>query len=157
MHPVCHVDVRYRDIVCHSTWRKKLDRWKWRVIGTRPRNRPRGTPRGHRGGDRGCLSYTLFQIKDEETPRMASVNLQSIPRAASVLAENLHLDVNVVRTVITLLDKDNTVPFIARYRKEQTGGLDPTMLRHIQAQYEQLKWVEILVWHSFFSFREWWP
>jgi len=67
---------------------------------------------------------------------MASVNL---PRAASVLAENLNLDVNVVRTVIILLDKENTVPFIARYRKEQSGGLDPTVLRHIQAQYEQLK------------------
>lgn len=70
---------------------------------------------------------------------MASVNQRSIPRAALVLAENLHLDVDVVRTVITLLEKENTVPFIARYRKEQTGGLDPTVLRHIQAQYEQLK------------------
>ncbi|KAL9954080.1 hypothetical protein ACROYT_G041574 [Oculina patagonica] len=70
---------------------------------------------------------------------MASVNRQRLPIAASVLAENLNLDVDVVRTVITLLDKENTVPFIARYRKEQTGGLDPTVLRHIQAQYEQLK------------------
>ena len=78
----------------------------------------------------------VFQINDKETSKMASVNL---PRAASVLAENLNLDVNVVRTVIILLDKENTVPFIARYRKEQTGGLDPTVLRHIQAQYEQLK------------------
>ena len=90
--------------------------------------------------------------EDEETSRMASVNLQSIPRAALVLAENLHLDVDVVRTVITLLDKENTVPFIARYRKEQTGGLDPTVLRHIQAQYEQLKWVKSLVRNSFFLF-----
>lgn len=70
---------------------------------------------------------------------MASVNPQNILRTASVVAENLHLDVDVVRTVITLLNKENTVPFIARYRKEQTGGLDPTVLRHIQVQYEQLK------------------
>ena len=83
---------------------------------------------------------------------MASDNPQSIPRAASVLAENLHLDVHVVRTVITLLNKDNTIPFIARYRKEQTGGLDPTVLRHIQAQYEQLKSVEVLMWQIFFLF-----
>ena len=67
---------------------------------------------------------------------MTSVNL---PRTASVLAENLNLDANVVQTVIRLLEKENTVPFIARYRKEQTGGLDPTVLRHIQAQYNQLK------------------
>ena len=67
---------------------------------------------------------------------MTCVNL---PRTASVLAENLNLDANVVQTVIRLLEKENTVPFIARYRKEQTGGLDPTVLRHIQAQYNQLK------------------
>lgn len=70
---------------------------------------------------------------------MTSARPQMLPRTATVLAENLNLDVNVVHTVITLLEKDNTVPFIARYRKEQTGGLDPTVLRHIQAQYEQLK------------------
>lgn len=70
---------------------------------------------------------------------MASKSTTKLPRAALVLAENLNLDVDVVRTVITLLDKDNTVPFIARYRREQTGGLDPTILRHIQAQYDQLK------------------
>lgn len=67
---------------------------------------------------------------------MTNVNL---PRTASVLAENLNLDANVVHTVVRLLEKENTVPFIARYRKEQTGGLDPTVLRHIQAQYNQLK------------------
>ena len=70
---------------------------------------------------------------------MASVGLIKLPRAAAVLAENLNLDASVVHTVIKLLEKDNTVPFIARYRKERTGGLDPTVLRHIQAQYEQLK------------------
>ena len=56
-----------------------------------------------------------------------------------VLAESLNLDPSVVQTVIVLLDNDNTVPFIARYRKEQTGGLDPTVLRQIQAQYQQQK------------------
>lgn len=77
--------------------------------------------------------------RDRETSVMASKSTAKLPRAALVLAENLNLDVDVVRTVITLLDKDNTVPFIARYRREQTGGLDPTILRHIQAQYDQLK------------------
>ena len=56
-----------------------------------------------------------------------------------VLAKSLNLDPSVVQTVIILLDNENTVPFIARYRKEQTGGLDPTVLRQIQAQYQQLK------------------
>ena len=59
--------------------------------------------------------------------------------ATSVLAENLQLDVNAIGRVISLLDSDNTVPFIARYRKEETGGLDPTILRQIKAQYELSK------------------
>ena len=53
------------------------------------------------------------------------------------LSNNLHLDFWVVNQVITLLDQDNTVPFIARYRKEQTGGLEPTVLREIQVQCEE--------------------
>ena len=59
--------------------------------------------------------------------------------AASVLAENLQLDVNAIGRVISLLDSDNTVPFIARYRKDETGGLDPTILRQIKVQYELSK------------------
>lgn len=53
---------------------------------------------------------------------------------ASLIAENLKLDRHVVHEVVKLLDDDNTVPFIARYRREKTGGLDPTVLRHIQSQ-----------------------
>ena len=34
------------------------------------------------------------------------------------------------RSVIELLDEGNTVPFIARYRKERTGGLDDIILRN---------------------------
>src|SRR5210317_407774 len=37
-----------------------------------------------------------------------------------------------VRTAIELLDDGNTLPFIARYRKEATGGLDETALRAIE-------------------------
>ncbi len=37
-----------------------------------------------------------------------------------------------VRTAIELLEDGNTLPFIARYRKEATGGLDETALRLIE-------------------------
>ena len=70
---------------------------------------------------------------------MASTSSLKFSKTVMVLAESLNLDPSVVQTVIILLDNDNTVPFIARYRKEQTGGLDPTVLRQIQAQYQQLK------------------
>ena len=72
--------------------------------------------------------------------KQTSIMANESPRtAASVLAENLQLDVNIIGRVISLLDSDNTVPFIARYRKEETGGLDPTILRQIKAQYELSK------------------
>ena len=70
---------------------------------------------------------------------MASTSSLKFSKTVMVLAESLNLDPSVVQTVIILLDNENTVPFIARYRKEQTGGLDPTVLRQIQAQYQQLK------------------
>ena len=40
------------------------------------------------------------------------------------IANNLNITENQVNTVLTLLSEDNTIPFIARYRKEATGALD---------------------------------
>lgn len=77
--------------------------------------------------------------REKQTSIMANESLLKSRTAASVLAENLQLDVNTIGRVISLLDSDNTVPFIARYRKEETGGLDPTILRQIKAQYELSK------------------
>ena len=45
------------------------------------------------------------------------------------LAEELKISLKQVENVINLLDEGNTVPFISRYRKEQTGGLSDEILR----------------------------
>ena len=39
------------------------------------------------------------------------------------IANNLNITEKQVNTVLTLLSEDNTIPFIARYRKEATGAL----------------------------------
>ncbi|MEX9542674.1 Tex-like N-terminal domain-containing protein, partial [Escherichia coli] len=44
-----------------------------------------------------------------------------------------------VFSAITLLDEGNTVPFIARYRKEVTGGLDDTQLRQLESRLGYLR------------------
>jgi len=44
--------------------------------------------------------------------------------------------------VVTLLGEGNTVPFIARYRKEATGGLDEVQIRTIQERHEYLRELE---------------
>ena len=41
-----------------------------------------------------------------------------------------------VITVLEMLEEGNTVPFIARYRKEQTGALDEEQIRDIHKEYE---------------------
>lgn len=48
------------------------------------------------------------------------------------IAAETGINIKQVLSTITLLDADNTIPFIARYRKEVTGGLDEVELRQIQ-------------------------
>lgn len=45
---------------------------------------------------------------------------------------------NQITTVLTLLGEGNTVPFIARYRKEMTGSLDEVQIREIEERYTYL-------------------
>ena len=52
------------------------------------------------------------------------------------LTRNLKLTRKQVETVLNLLNEGNTVPFIARYRKEQTGALDEEQIRDINKEYE---------------------
>ena len=56
------------------------------------------------------------------------------------IAERLHIQLSQVQNTLQLLEEGNTVPFIARYRKEMTKGLDEEQIRTIQEVYEyQLK------------------
>src|SRR5262245_60400603 len=48
------------------------------------------------------------------------------------VARDLHLPPAHVQRTVELLDEGNTVPFITRYRKDQTGGLDEEQIREIQ-------------------------
>ena len=56
-----------------------------------------------------------------------------------MLAEATQLKRSSVIAVVKLLDEGNTVPFITRYRKQQTDGLDETQIRAIQEQVVQLR------------------
>ncbi|MBL8889215.1 MAG: RNA-binding transcriptional accessory protein [Planctomycetaceae bacterium] len=55
-----------------------------------------------------------------------------------VIAEELGVPIKQVRSVVDLLNAGNTIPFIARYRKEVTGGLDEVALRAIEDALERL-------------------
>src|SRR5262249_30180976 len=50
----------------------------------------------------------------------------------SRIAQDLQIRKVQVENVVQLLDEGNTIPFITRYRKERTGGLNEEILRQIQ-------------------------
>lgn len=65
-------------------------------------------------------------------PKVALNN--SPERIVALLAEELGVRPAQVAATVELLDSGATVPFIARYRKEVTGGLDDTVLRNLEVR-----------------------
>jgi len=55
------------------------------------------------------------------------------------LAKELSIGRQQAESAVRLLDEDNTIPFIARYRKEVTGGLDDTVLRALEERMRYLR------------------
>ena len=64
------------------------------------------------------------------------MRVSDIPAA---IAGELSIRPQQVESVITLLDDGNTIPFIARYRKEATGSLEDEMLRQVEARLTYLR------------------
>ncbi|MGI6787277.1 MAG: Tex family protein [Acholeplasmataceae bacterium] len=52
------------------------------------------------------------------------------------VSESLNISLKQINSVLTLLDEGNTIPFIARYRKEATGGLDEEQINAIHKEWE---------------------
>jgi len=61
-----------------------------------------------------------------------TINLQHVAR-------ELRLPLPKVQATVELLDEGNTVPFITRYRKDRTGGLDEEQIRRIQDQLRSMR------------------
>ena len=62
--------------------------------------------------------------------------MQSI---SEILAQELNCKQEYIENVIALLDEGNTIPFIARYRKEQHGAMDDTALRTLETRLQYLR------------------
>jgi uncharacterized protein len=78
-----------------------------------------------------CDTFTLSQ---ETIKRMEKITRQ--------LANEIKIAESQVRAAVDLLDGGATVPFIARYRKEVTGGLDDIQLRELEARLSYLRELE---------------
>ena len=55
------------------------------------------------------------------------------------VARGLGISLRQVQAAVELLDEGNTVPFITRYRKDQTGGLDENQIRQVQARLAKMR------------------
>lgn len=71
-----------------------------------------------------------------------------------MLSDKTHIDFRAARNIITMLKNDCTIPFIARYRRDQTNGLDADQLRHVKDAYDYIKYVKLNVKNLIFMFRK---
>ena len=58
------------------------------------------------------------------------------------LAEEFNIKLHQVENTVKLIDEGNTIPFIARYRKEATGSLDDQLLRNLNDRLVYLRNME---------------
>ena len=73
---------------------------------------------------------------------------------SKIIAEELAIKEEQVNAVITLIDEGNTIPFIARYRKEVHGSLDDETLRKLDTRLQYLRNMERLLvrWDAVLSY-----
>ena len=65
--------------------------------------------------------------------------MEQIKIFTQLIANELHINEHAVENTLKLLDEGCTIPFISRYRKERTGGLDEVQITAISDRAERLK------------------
>src|SRR6185369_625484 len=87
------------------------------------------TPAGYRTTQARTMSTSLTPPRTADPARLD----------LSRIAQDLQIRKVQVESVVQLLDEDNTVPFITRYRKERTGGLNEDVIRRVEERVGQLR------------------
>ncbi|GFY43541.1 s1 RNA-binding domain-containing protein 1 [Trichonephila inaurata madagascariensis] len=91
---------------------------------------------------------TLSKESDVELRRIASEAIQKAKQSfvpwceEEVVAQTCCISYEHARNIITLLKQDCTIPFIVRYRKQMTGGMQAEKLREVQESFEEVKEVQ---------------
>ena len=65
--------------------------------------------------------------------------MEDINIISPIIAKELQIPVGKISATLTLLDEGNTIPFVARYRKEVTGSLDEEQIRNISERTQYLR------------------
>ena len=102
-------------------------------------------PRANRAADPAPSSAAgneLSSAAHREKHETGGAAEQPAEHLINALAVETGIAPHRIRAAVVLLDADNSVPFIARYRKEATGALTDTQLRTIQSRLGQLRALE---------------
>ncbi len=68
--------------------------------------------------------------------------IKTMDKIIKIIAEELNIKPSQVENTVKLIDEGNTIPFIARYRKEVTGGLSDEVLRELGERLNYLRNLE---------------
>lgn len=89
------------------------------------------------------MTLSQSEISPETITNEEQIEAKVQERIIAQVAKELGLPLKGVRTTAQLLDEGNTIPFVARYRKEMTGELDETQLRDIDERIQYLRNLEV--------------
>ena len=73
---------------------------------------------------------------------MEGISSTPNPKLRQRLQTEFEFNPDHIQNTLSLLLADNTIPFVARYRKEQTGNLDEVQIANLLDRYEYLKELE---------------
>ncbi|WP_110931707.1 Tex family protein [Paenibacillus bouchesdurhonensis] len=89
------------------------------------------------------MTLSQSEISPETITNEEQIEAKVQERIIAQVAKELGLPLKGVRTTAQLLDEGNTIPFVARYRKEMTGELDENQLRDIDERIQYLRNLEV--------------
>lgn len=84
-------------------------------------------------------SQAVAVVEAPAAPAAAAPSIPELRIELSRVAQDLQIRKVQVESVVHLLDEGNTVPFITRYRRERTGGLNEDIIRRIRHRVAQLR------------------
>src|SRR5690348_9194906 len=104
---------------------------------------PAGGPSGEDGGVTGSVpAATPAAPTGAASAPQSSAQTTAQPSIEQRIADELGVRRHQVASAVDLLDEGSTVPFVARYRKEATGGLDDAQLRTLEERLRYLRELE---------------
>ncbi len=85
------------------------------------------------------ITKILFTVEEASSSTVEIENNVSKQFSVEFLRDKLSTEVQIASNLVDLFENENTVPFIARYRRHLTGGLEPDDIRAAQRNYEESK------------------